>query len=448
MWADVVAGQVRRKLTDYVGWVGMARLTALKIKGLVSPGRYGDGDGLWLQVRDAEHRSWLFRFTMDGRQRQMGLGPFPDVSLADAREAARKCRGMVREGLDPIANRRQQRAERLAAIQAQTFAQVVERYLGAHEAVWRNDKHRYQWRQTLSVASAAFGSHQVATISTGDVMRVLEPIWQTKSETASRLRGRIEAVLDYATAHGWRTGENPARWRGHLAKLLPAPSKVAKVKHQPALPWRQVGDFMTGLRGQDGVAAFALQFTILTAARTGETIGARWSEIDLASAVWSIPAARMKMNRPHRVPLNSAAMEVLEAVRPLRNSEDSDGWVFPGGRRDAALSNMSMLMLLRRMNPHDAGAPAKWRDEVSGDPISVHGFRSTFRDWVSECTNHSREVAEQALAHVLPDAVEAAYRRGDLMEKRRRLMNDWGEFCSHPSRHGEVVQLRPAVAAG
>jgi integrase len=421
------------------------KLTALKLRTLTGAGRYGDGDGLWLQVRDADHRSWLYRFMIAGKSRQMGLGPFPDVSLAGAREAARKCRAMVREGQDPIDARKQIKAANRAKAGALTFKQVSERYIAAHEASWSNEKHKYQWRQTLDVAAVGFGGHLVADVATGDVMRVLEKIWQAKPETASRLRGRIESVLDYATARGWRAGDNPARWRGHLAKLLPAPGKVVKVQHQPALPWQDVGAFMAALDKQEGVAALALRFTILTASRTGEVIGARWSEFDLTRAVWSIPADRMKMKRPHRVPLSPAALAVLQAVAPLRADTGRDGWVFPGGKPDAPMSNMGMLMLLRRMNPHSAETPARWRDVASGEPISVHGFRSSFRDWCAESTNYPRELAEKALAHMLPDAVEAAYQRSDMLEKRQRLMADWATFCTRAPVTGEVVAIRAKV---
>lgn len=413
------------------------KLNALKLRTLINPGRYGDGDGLWLQVRDADHRSWLYRFMFAGKPRQMGLGPFPDVSLADGREAARKCRAMVREGQDPIDARKQVKAANRAKAGALTFKQVADRYIAAHEASWSNEKHKYQWRQTLDVAAAGFGYRLVADVATGDVMRVLDKIWQVKPETASRLRGRIESVLDYATARGWRTGDNPARWRGHLAKLLPAPGKVAKVQHQPALPWQDVGTFMAALDKQEGVAALALRFTVLTAARTGEVIGARWTEFDLTTGLWSIPANRMKMKRPHRVPLSPAALVILKAADP-----DRDGWVFPGGKAKAPMSNMGMLMLLRRMNPHTPEEPARWRDAVSGEPISVHGFRSTFRDWCAESTNYPRELAEKALAHMLPDAIESAYQRSDMLEKRQRLMADWATFCTRLPVTGEVVPIR------
>jgi integrase len=403
-----------------------AKLTALKIKNLTSPGRYGDGDGLWLQVRDNQHRSWLFRYQWAGKARQMGLGPFPDVSLADAREAARDCRAAVRRGRDPIEDRRQVKAAARSAKPAITFRHVADRYLSAHETSWRNEKHRYQWRATLNVACSAIGTAPVSSIATAEVMRVLEPIWRQKPETASRLRGRIESVLDFAAAHGWRDGENPARWRGHLAKLLPAPSKVAKVKHHAALPWQAMANFMAELRDESGVAARALEFTILTAARTGEVIGATWREIDLQAGMWTVPASRMKAGREHRVPLSDAAVKVLKAMALLRD-DGAGSWIFPGGRRDRPLSNMALMMLLRRMKHDD---------------LTVHGFRSTFRDWCSEATNYPREMSEQALAHTLADKVEAAYRRGDLFEKRPLLMNDWARFCSQVSSSAEIVPMR------
>ena len=248
------------------------KLSPLKIKNLTAPGRYGDGGGLWLQVRDAQHRSWLFRYTAGRKQRQMGLGPFPDVSLAEAREAARESRGAVRRGIDPIENRKGARAAARAASDALTFQQVADRYIAAHEAAWQNAKHRWQWRQTINLACEQIGKMPAAAIATGDVLRVLEPIWHTKTETAKRLRGRVKSVLDYATARGWRSGENPARWRGHLANLLPPPGKIAKVKHHKALPWQQIGSFMAELRADEGIAARALEFTILTAARSGEAV--------------------------------------------------------------------------------------------------------------------------------------------------------------------------------
>jgi integrase len=390
------------------------KLTALGVKRMTKLGRYGDGGGLWLQVRDAERRSWLFRYALHGRARQMGLGPLADVSLAEAREAAAACRRLLREGADPIEHRRAARAGAAIAY-GLIFREVAERYLAANEAAWRNEKHRYQWRATLETAHAALGGRPVASVSTGDVTAVLEPIWRTKTETAKRLRGRIEAVLDFAAAQGWRSGENPARWRGHLSNILPPPRRIARVEHHAALPWPEVAEFMVELRAQSGVAARALEFTVLTAARTGETLGATWPEVDLDAALWTVPATRMKAGKEHRVPLSAAALEVLRGLLPLRGAGDVGDWVFPGGRAGRPLSNMSMNMLLRRMGRGG---------------LTVHGFRSCFRDWCAEATAHPREVAEQALAHALPDKVEAAYRRGDMLEKRRKLMEDWATYCA------------------
>lgn len=387
------------------------KLSSLKARALTAPGRYGDGGGLWLQVRDADHRSWLFRYTVGGRQRQMGLGAFPDVPLIEAREAAARYRASLRNGVDPIAHRRQTRVA--ASARGLTFRQVADKYLAAHEAAWRNEKHKYQWRQTLDFACGHIGALPVTAIAVGDVMRVLEPIWRTKTETASRLRGRIESVIDYATAHGWRSGDNPARWRGHLAKLLPAPDKIARAVHHPALRWQEIGAFMAALRGQEGITARALEFTILTAARTGEAIGAKWSEIDTNAAVWTVPPGRMKGGAEHRVPLSEAAQQVLTCL-VLQRNDSAGGWVFPGGRSELPLSNMSMIMLLRR---------------IGRDDLTVHGFRSTFRDWCAEATNYSREIAEKALAHTVGDETERSYQRADLLEKRRLLMEDWAKFC-------------------
>ena len=401
------------------------KLSALKAKSLNRPGRYGDGKGLWLQVRDAEHRSWLFRYVFAGKQRQMGLGSFSDVSLAEAREAAQECRLLVRQGCDPIEDRRKKKAD---ASGAMTFRQVADRYLAGHEAGWRNDKHRRQWRATLSLACEQFGETSLASIDTDDVMRVLEPIWMQKTETASRLRGRIECVIDYAAARGWRIGENPARWRGHLAKLLPEPSKITRVNHHAALPWAEIGAFMAELRDEDGVAARALEFAILTAGRTGEVIGATWAEMDMQAALWTVPGERMKAGRQHRVPLSDAALHVLSVVTPPRDSLESS-WVFPGSRIGRPLSNMGMMMLLRRMKRSD---------------LTVHGFRSTFRDWCAEGTNYPRDLAEKALAHTVGDETERSYQRGDLLQRRREVMGAWADFCARPFAAAEVIPLRRA----
>jgi integrase len=414
MYADTLAGD-------------MSKLNAARLRALTKPGTYGDGSGLYLQVRGPTNRSWVYRFKLHGRAHLMGLGTVHDVSLAEAREAAAAARKLVRQGVNPIDQRRAARADG-AVTAGLTFAQVANAYIAAHERSWRNAKHRQQWRNTLDTyADPILGKLSVAQVKVGDVLRVLEPLWQDKTETASRLRGRIEAVLDYATARGWRTGENPARWRGHLDNLLPARSKVAKVEHHAALPWREIGEFVTALAEEEGISALALRFAILTAARTGEVIGTRWYEIDMGEAVWTVPAGRMKAAREHRVPLSESALDVVREMAKLRTNPKVDGFVFPGGRPGKPLSSMALLMLLRRMG----------RGE-----LTAHGFRSTFRDWCAEATNYPREVAEAALAHTLRDKTEAAYQRGDLMEKRRRLMAEWAAFCARPNVAGEVVALR------
>jgi len=402
-------------------------LNAAKMRTLTKPGSYGDGAGLYLQVRGPDKRSWLYRFKLHGRAHLMGLGAVDDVSLAEARDAAGAARKLVRQGVSPIDQRRAARAEN-ATQAGLTFAQVADAYIAAHEPSWRNAKHRQQWRNTLDTyADPVLGKLPVALVGVGEVMRVLEPLWRAKTETASRLRGRIESVLDYAAARGWRTGENPARWRGHLDNLLPARSKVAKVEHHSALPWREVGAFTTVLAQEEGMSALALRFAILTAARTGEVIGARWSEIDMHAATWTVPAERMKAGREHRVPLSDGALDVLREVAKLATGPDPRAFVFPGGKVGKPLSSMALLMLLRRMERGD---------------LTAHGFRSTFRDWCAEATNYPREVAEAALAHTLRDKTEAAYQGGDLMEKRRRLMAEWATFCARPAATGAVVSLR------
>ncbi|HTC11767.1 MAG TPA: integrase arm-type DNA-binding domain-containing protein, partial [Acetobacteraceae bacterium] len=400
-----------------------AGLTAAKVR-TAAPGRYGDGAGLYLLVRSPASRFWLFRYVRDGKMREMGLGTAAGpgaVTLADARVKARRLHDAVREGRDPLADRAAADAAAKAAVQqaqirGKTFREVADGYLAVHEIGWRNGKHRQQWKNTLaSYAYPHMGAVPVADVNTAHVMTVLEPIWRSKPETASRLRGRIESVLDYAKARGWRTAENAARWRGHVENMLPKRTKVRAVVHHAALPWRWIGAFMAELQQQDGIAALAIQFVILTASRTSEVINARWSEFDMQSGVWTVPATRMKAGREHRVPLSTYAKTVLSAVAPISHTAKNDGFVFPGIRAGKPLSGMAMLMLLRRMERGD---------------LTVHGFRSTFRDWTAEATGYAREVAEAALAHTLGDKVEAAYLRGDLMEKRTRLMTDWAIFCA------------------
>lgn len=369
---------------------------------------YADGGGLYLQVSRSGTKSWIFRFALDGREREMGLGPLHTIGLSEARALATEARRLKLEGIDPIDARRTRREEgRLEAARALRFEQAAAAFIKANKAGWKNAKHAAQWEATLrTYAHPVFGALPVAAVDTSLVLKALEPIWTEKPETASRLRGRIESVLDWATVRGYRKGENPARWRGHLEKLLPARAKVKAVEHHAALPYGEMPAFMSALREQQGVGPRALEFAILTAARTGEVIGATWGEIDIHAATWTIPKERMKARREHRVFLSGRALEILSALREARNSD----FVFPGGRPGKPLSNMALLATLKRMERSD---------------LTAHGFRSTFRDWAAEATDYPSEVVEMALAHVVANKVEAAYRRGDLFEKRKGLMRDW-----------------------
>jgi integrase len=408
------------------------RLSPITVK-RAKPGMHCDGGGLYLQVTTgadrAVHRSWLYRFALNGRERHMGLGSLNNVSLAEARAKAADARKLTADAIDPIERRGSLRAAAaLAVAKAMTFDECAAAYIASHRARWRAIKSYRQWRSTLSTyAGPVLGKLPVQAIDTALIMRVIEPLWTRVPETAGRVRGRIEAVLDWATACGYRQGENPARWRGHLDKLLPAQSSIRKVKHHPALPYSEINAFMTLLRGRDAVSARALEFAILTAARTGEVLGAKWDEIDLTGKMWTVPAERMKMQLPHRVPLSKPAVAVLEGMAKRREGAH----VFPGDRR-AVLSDMALLMLLRRMERDD---------------ITAHGFRSTFRDWAAERTNFPNEVCEAALAHVIENKSEAAYRRGDLFEKRRLLMEQWGAFCDQPTAgNGTTVVTMRASA--
>lgn len=405
---------------------GIQRLSALQAERAKKAGYYADGGGLYLQVTVSGAKSWLFRFMLNGRAREMGLGPLHTVSLAEARIKSADCRKQLLEGIDPIEARKAARnAAQLAAAKSITFEQCADAYITAHRAGWKSTKHADQWTNTLKTyAYPTFGSLSVANVDTTLVMKCLEAIWTKKPETASRLRGRIECVLDWATVRGYRQGENPARWKGHLDKLLPARSKVAKVEHHAALPYAELGSFMKALRAQEGVAATGLEFAILTATRTSETLNATWNEFDLDAGIWTIPPERMKAGKEHRVPLSARALEILKAMKAIEQSD----YVFPGARVKRPLSNMAFLMTLRRMGRHN---------------LTAHGFRSTFRDWAAEMTAYSHEVAEMALAHTVGDKVEAAYRRGDLFEKRRRIMEDWATYCDRtPEQTAEVVGIR------
>jgi integrase len=423
----------------------IGKLKALTVARVKEPGRYGDGGGLYLQVTSSGARSWLFRYWVEdrdpesgqpvrdetgkacGKSREMGLGSCVVVSLEQARELAGECRKLRRQGIDPIEARRATKTEAaLHAAKSISFAKCAEDFIKAHRPGWSNEKHAYQWQASIRMfVDPIIGALPFQAIDTNLVLKVLESIWTEKPETASRVRGRIESILDWAKVKGYRAGENSARWRGHLDKLLPAPSKVRKIVHYPALPFAELPNFMVALRTHESIAATALQFTILTAARTGEVLGARWSEINLAEKIWTVPADRMKSSKEHRVPLGAAALAILRDMNSLRDS-DSDALIFPG-RNGGRLTALSMLRILARMQRDD---------------LTVHGFRSSFRDWAAERTNFPNQVVEMALAHAIGDKVEAAYRRGDLFDKRRRLMDEWAKFCASSLASGAVVPLR------
>ena len=358
----------------------------------------------------------------------MGLGGFPDVTLADARRRAREEREKADKGIDPI----EERKAAASALRAQlanafTFQQAAMTYIEAQEPGWTNAKHAEQWRNTLASTYPTIGALQVRDVALTHVLAVLQPIWKSKTETASRLRGRIESVLDWATARGFREGTNPARWKGHLNKLLPAPGKITKSGHHRAVPLDEVGGFMLALRAQEGTGSRALEFVVLTAARSGEVRGATWAEIDLDGAMWTVPADRMKMGKEHRVPLSASVVALLRNLPRISGTN----LVFPAPR-GGLLSDMTLVAVMRRM-------------DVAAVP---HGFRSTFRDWCSERTNYSREVAEMALAHSIGDKVEAAYRRGDLFDKRRRLMSDWAAFVARPGAKAKVIPMTRKAGTG
>lgn len=387
------------------------KLTALKVKNLKSPGRYGDGDGLYLYVSKLGSRSWVFRYRdrTTGKHRDKGLGPIRDVTLEQAREAAKDARVALRTGVDPIDARRDERA---AAAQEQrravTFAHCMDKYIDAHQASWRNAKHAAQWRSTLDTYAAKLKPLPVAEIDTPEVLGALEEIWGTKTETATRVRQRIEAVLDWAAARKYRKADNPARWRGHLDKLLAKPTKLKNVTPRAALPYDAVADFMRTLKAQKGQAARALELQILTASRPSEVTGARWSEFDLDNSTWTVPGERMKAGKEHRIPLSPAGVKLVKHLPRLH-----DDYVFPGAGKNATMTTAAPLKVLKEIRPG----------------VVAHGFRSTFRDWAADLTTYPREIAEQALAHTLSDKTEAAYRRSDLFAKRAKLMADWARYC-------------------
>lgn len=412
------------------------RLSALQVTKLTKPGLYGDGGGLTLQITTTGAKSWLFRYMVAGKPFGMGLGPTHTVSLAEARQKALDARKLLIDGINPLAAKKQsQIVAALAAAKMMTFDQCAEAYILAHKAGWKNAKHGDQWTNTLNTyASPVFGHLPVAEIDTGLVVKCLAPIWESKTETASRVRGRIESVLGWATTSGYRTGENPARWKGHLENLLATISKSSRTKNHPSLPWPRIGAFMAALQAREGVAARAVEFTILTACRSGEVRGARWAEFDTASKLWTIPAERMKAKREHQVPLSDAALALLESM-----SKDSD--VVFAGTKSQPLSDMSLTAVIRRMNGDDKPV---WAD-ANGEGVTVHGFRSSFRMWAAETTNYPREVAEHALAHQLPDAVERAYQRGSQFAKRAALMAEWAVYCATVPTDATVTPIHRAA---
>lgn len=397
------------------------KLTDIECKAKAQPGLHSDGGGLYLNVKPSGSKSWVFVWkqlvTKDGepktKRTEMGLGGYPAIKLAKARTLASECRTAIAEGRNPLDERKKDVEP--------TFGECADKFLASMEGQWRNEKHRAQWRTTLSEYARPLRSMRVSAIGTDDVLKVLSPIWHEKAETASRLRGRIERVLDYAKVRGWRTGENPALWRGHLKSILPARQKLTR-GHHAAMPYRDLPAFMDQLPSKDAMAARALEFLILTAARSGEVLGATWGEMDLERGIWTVPATRMKAGKEHRVPLSERALAIVQALHETRTSD----FVFPGQRMNRPLSNMALEMLMRRMK---AGV------------FTVHGFRSAFRDWAGDETHFPRDVAEQALAHRVGDATERAYRRADALDKRRGLMGAWADYCG-AVKGANVVSLR------
>jgi len=401
------------------------KLSSLQVKNLSKPGMYSDGGNLWLQISSSGAKSWILRFRLHGKSREMGLGACKTISLSEARQRATECRKQLQSGIDPIEHRNQERQkQKLEKDKSVTFKKCMEAYLKAHNAKWKNKKHAAQWESTLiKHALPTLGDIPVSEIDIHLIQKCLDPIWYDITETASRVRGRIESVLDWAKVKGYRQGENPACWKGHLDQVYPSPASLKDEKHFAALPYKEIYDFITSLRKRKGVAARALEFKILTAVRSNELIGARWDEIDLQAKTWTIPASRMKAGKEHRVPLSDQAISVLKEMANIRYNE----FVFPGARENKPISDASVSEVLKRMKRKD---------------ITKHGFRSTFRDWAAEMTHFPNQVAEMALAHTIGDKVEAAYRRGDLFEKRRKLMEAWANYCDTKiAKHENILKL-------
>jgi integrase len=403
------------------------RLSTLKVTRAKRPGLYADGGGLYLRVADGGSKQWIYRYVTNGRCRDMGIGPVHVLTLAEARERARTQSKLRLDGIDPIAYKREQRGAAIAAAaKAMSFRQCAEKFIVEHEKKWTNAKHRSDWESSLvKYAYPVLGEMPVASIDTPLVLKAIKPLWARAPETASRVRGRIENVLGWATVHHYRTGDNPARWRGHLEHALPARSEVAEVEHHAALPYKEVGAFVGKLRRDTSVMARCLEFITLTAARLSQATHATWDEIDLEARVWTVPGSRMKAGKEHKVPLSAATVAILKEMATIRHSD----YVFPGYKQGRPLGHNGLWALAKR---------------AANAEITVHGLRSTFRDWAADCTSHPNHVVEMALAHPVGDKVEAAYRRGDLFEKRRRLMDAWADYCAKPATSGKVVAIRRA----
>ena len=403
------------------------RLNAIQVSKRMKPGYHLDGAGLYLAVGASGSKSWIFRYRYQGREHEMGLGSINALTLAEAREMARQQRKLLALGKSPLEQRAAEKiAKRLSDANIITFTKAAESYIKANRAGWRNEKHAEQWQNTLQTyAEPVIGELPVAKIQTAHILRVLQPVWTTKNETASRLRGRIEKILDWCKVQGYRTGENPAAWKGHLSEVLPSPRKVQEklgTGHHAALPWVEMSQFMQALRQMPGCGSLAVQFIILTACRTSEALNAKWEEIDLNAALWIIPKERMKAFREHRVPLSEPVLGILKQIK----AESKSTFVFPGRDEKKPLSNMVGLQLLKRLGRSD---------------LTIHGFRSTFKDWVREVTHYPDTVSEAALAHVIGDKTIEAYARGDLFEKRRALMADWALHCSTVKQSTEVIAI-------
>jgi len=404
----------------------LGKLNSLFVSRAAPKGLYCDGGGLYLQVSESGAKSWIFKFKLDGRAREMGLGPLNAIGLADARARAAECRKQRHDGIDPIEARKLQRAqERLKRAKSITFRQAAEAYIASQKEAWKNPKSEAQWKSTfVAYAYPVFGDLPVQAIDNDLVMKVIEPIWVSKTTTAARLRARIEAVLDWATVSKYRSGENPARWKGNIDKLLPRKSRVHKVTHHAALPYTEIADFMAKLKALEGTTFRAAELAILTATRSTEVREAEWDEFDEVNKVWKIPAVRMKGGKEHRVPLSEPALAVLAAMKKVRQNK----YVFPGRRKGKPVSTLDTVL-----------------DAMDRKDLTMHGMRSAFRDWGAECRNYANELLEMALAHAIEDETEAAYRRGTMFLKRRKVMNDWAKYCYAQNVRGQVFDMRASA---